>query len=124
MSHTPETPASNDARQVLDTWDRLASTHVPVSGGCSCGRPHVALTLRDFEQDIADYLQIEAEKYQRRDVNAFLVAHARVGERWSVAHLLAKLTDQQTITDSGIADFLLPRLARTIKSFETLHGRH
>ena len=123
MSHTPETHTSNDARQVLDTWDRLASAHVLVSGRCSCGSPHIALTLRDFEQDIADYLQIEAEKYQRRDVNAFLVAHARVGERWSISRLLVKLTDPQTVADAGIADFLVPRLKHTIKSFETLHGR-
>ena len=80
-----------EARRLLDTWDRLGRTHMMVGAGCSCGIGGVVVALEDFEQDIADYLQAEAERHERQDVLSYLVEQAREGELWSISKLLAGL---------------------------------
>ena len=56
---------ADDARQALETWERLATSHATLGGGCACGMGGIALTLGDFEIDIVDYVQAEAEKLAR-----------------------------------------------------------
>jgi hypothetical protein len=113
-----------EARRLLDTWDRLGRAHMMIGAGCSCGIGGVAIALEDFEQDIADYLQAEAERLDRHDVLKYLQEQAREGELWSISRLLggiAQPTDFQAY-ESGVSTFLLERLSRTLQSFEKLHG--
>jgi hypothetical protein len=113
-----------EARRLLDTWDRLGRAHMMIGAGCSCGIGGVAIALEDFEQDIADYLQAEAERLDRHDVLKYLQEQAREGELWSISRLLgaiAQPTDLQAY-ESGVSTFLLERLSRTLQSFEKLHG--
>jgi hypothetical protein len=113
-----------EARRLLDTWDRLGRAHMMIGAGCSCGIGGVAIALEDFEQDIADYLQAEAERLDRHDVLKYLQEQAREGELWSISRLLgaiAQPTDLQ-VYESGVSTFLLERLSRTLQSFEKLHG--
>jgi hypothetical protein len=76
---------SLQAQRLLETWDRLGRAHMMIGAGCSCGIGGVVLALEDFEQDIADYLQAEAERLERQDVLRYLAAQAREGELWSSA---------------------------------------
>jgi hypothetical protein len=113
-----------EARRLLETWDRLGRAHMMIGAGCSCGIGGVVLVLEDFEQDIADYLQAEAERVDRQDVLKYLGEQAREGELWSISRLLIGLA-QPTASESCGEDagaFLLERLARTLHSFEQLHG--
>jgi hypothetical protein len=113
-----------EARRLLDAWDRLGRAHMMIGAGCSCGIGGVAIALEDFEQDIADYLQAEAERLDRHDVLKYLQEQAREGELWSISRLLAAIaqpTDLQAY-ESGVSTFLLERLSRTLQSFEKLHG--
>jgi hypothetical protein len=115
---------SLQAQRLLETWDRLGRAHMMIGAGCSCGIGGVVLALEDFEQDIADYLQAEAERLERQDVLRYLAAQAREGELWSISKLLVGLA-QPTASGSreaGAGCFLLERLARTLHSFEQLHG--
>src|SRR5581483_4896460 len=80
-----------EARRLLDTWERLGRAHTMIGGGCSCGLGGVVVALEDFEQDIADYLQAEAERLERGDVLALLEEQAREGELWSISKLLSAL---------------------------------
>ena len=112
------------AQRLLETWDRLGRAHMMIGAGCSCGIGGVVVALEDFEQDIADYLQAEAERLERRDVLTYLAEQAREGELWSISRLLIGLA-QPTGSGSREADagcFLLERLARTLHSFAQLHG--
>jgi hypothetical protein len=108
-----------EAQRLLDAWDRLGRSHMMIGAGCSCGIGGIAVALEDFEQDIVDYLQGDAERLNRHDVLEYLAEHCREGELWSVSRLLAGLT-QPCDPDAGA--FLLERLARTLQSFERLHG--
>ena len=112
------------AQRLLETWDRLGRAHMMIGAGCSCGIGGVVLALEDFEQDIADYLQAEAERLERQDVLRYLAAQAREGELWSISRLLIGLAQPtgSGSREAGAGRFLLERLARTLHSFEQLHG--
>jgi len=113
-----------EAQQLLDKWDRLGRTHVMIGGACSCGMGGVQVALEDFEQDIADYLQAEAERLDRGDVLQYMKEYGRAGDLWSISKLLTGLAQptEDVAMDTGTSTFLLERLARTLQSFEKLHG--
>jgi nucleoid-associated protein YejK len=113
-----------EARRLLEVWDRLGRAHMMIGAGCSCGIGGIVVALEDFEQDIADYLQAEAERLKRPDVLQYLNEQAREGELWSISKLLAGLTQptESGFYEPGANTFLLERLARTLQSFEKLHG--
>jgi len=113
-----------EARRLLDTWDRLGRAHMMVGAGCSCGIGGVVVALGDFEQDIVDYLQAEAERLDRRDVLEYLGQEAREAELWSISKLLAGVAQPRDsrFHELGVDTFLLERLSRTLQSFEKLHG--
>jgi hypothetical protein len=121
-------PAQADiARQLLDTWERLARQHVALgSAGCACGVGVVSLQLGDFEQDIVDFLLDYAERNGRADVIAFLKAHAvrAVDGLWSVPQLLGALGAEgpDPLAPPEVMELLLARLGRTLNSFAKLHG--
>lgn len=110
------------AQQLQDLWGRLASTHTMIGGGCSCGVGSVAVALGDFEQDIVDYVQAEAERNRRTDVLALLDSAAREGERWSISRLLSRFAGRDATFDACPAQFILERLTGTLRSFDKLHG--
>lgn len=111
------------ARDLLDTWERLASTHKVLGGSCSCGAHGLVVHLSDFEQDIGDHLRGQGEQHQRRDVLRLLETHARVEGRWSIAGFLETMADASIPMDGAAAAFVLERLPRTVLSFEDLHRR-
>ena len=115
-----------EARQLLDMWGNLSQRHVSLAGSCACGIGGVTLQLQDFEQDIIDFLQGQAERAKRMDVSDFLKAHAREPEsgRWDVGLLLKTLGNEDHATEipPEITSFLLERLGKTLRSFARLHG--
>ena len=122
MADIPPPNSIAEAQRLLDVWERLSRTHVMAGGGCACGVGGVVVALEDFEQDIADYLHTEAGRLQRTDVAAFLEAHGRKGELWSIPTLLTTLTGSNAQPHAAISSFVLERLGRTLLSFEKLHG--
>jgi hypothetical protein len=112
------------AQRLLESWERLGRAHMMVGGACSCGIGGVLVALEDFEQDIADYLQAEAERLERQDVLTYMGQEGREGELWSIAKLLTSLAQPgaSIFYEAGGSMFLLERLGRTLQSFEKLHG--
>src|SRR5256885_11524854 len=104
-----------EAQRLLEIWDRLGRAHVMIGAGCSCGIGGVVVALEDFEQDIADYLQAEAERLERRDVLTYLAEQAREGGLWSISRLLIGLAQPpgSGSRQAGAGAFLLERRART-----------
>ncbi|MEB0140116.1 MULTISPECIES: hypothetical protein [unclassified Undibacterium] len=114
------------AQELLDIWQRLSSQHVALATGCACGIGGVTLRLQDFEQDIADYLLAQAQRAQRSDVSTFLRRHGvdADGAAWHLGILLAALMDTGVTMclDPDVAEFILSRLGKTLRSFAKLHG--
>ena len=117
------TEIESAANHLLETWERLATSHQMIGGGCSCGAHAVVARLVDFEQDIGDHLRSEGERHQRRDVVELLDRSAREGDRWNVAKLLMNFTAPAVSGDTAAASFILDRLTRTVPSFEDLHRK-
>jgi hypothetical protein len=112
-----------EARRLSETWDRLGRAHMMVGASCSCGLGGVVVALADFEQDIADYLQAEAERLQRGDVIEYMEEQAREGDLWSISKLLRLgWPIGNGFCEPVTRAFVLERLARTFQSFEKLHG--
>lgn len=109
-----------EARRLLETWERLGRAHMIIGSGCSCGIGGVVVALEDFEQDIAEYLQAEADRLDRHDALKVLEEQARQGDQWSISKLLGSLA--QLGDNPGAGTFLVECLARTLDSFEKLHG--
>jgi hypothetical protein len=116
--------SAEEARRLLETWQRLGRAHMMVGGACSCGVGGVLVALEDFEQDIADYLQGEAERLGRQDVLSYMEQQARQDELWNISKLLTSLAQPaaSAFYEVGGCTFLLERLGRTLQSFENLHG--
>jgi hypothetical protein len=117
----PSDERISKARNLLDTWDRLARAHTMIGAGCSCGIGGVVVALEDFEQDIVDYLQAEAERLGRADVMNCL-AQTREGDLWSIPRLLGSFSQHTVPYEPEAGTFVLERLTRTLRSFEQLHG--
>jgi hypothetical protein len=113
-----------EARRLLESWERLGRAHMMIGGACSCGIGGVVVALEDFEQDIADYLQAEAERAEQQDVLAYMGREARERDMWSISKLLGSLAQPaaSAFYETGGTTFLLERLGRTLQSFEKLHG--
>ncbi len=95
------TEIASAALQLLELWSRLAHSHTMIGGGCSCGVGGVAVALADFEQDIVEYREAEAERNKRADVRELLDTAARDGESWSLSELLAHLARTEADCDAG-----------------------
>ena len=89
------------AASLLGRWTRLSGRHIAMSAGCSCGAGGTSVQLRDFEQQILDYLR------------------ARHGEivGASVVELLRKLSQTPALRARAV----LRDLERSLESFEALH---
>lgn len=124
MGETNDHAPDSEAKRLLDTWDRLSRAHMVAGGGCSCGIGGVVVALADFEQDIVDFVDAEAERLERPDVRHHLETLGRSEDAWSIRHLLSSLSvsERATAADDAVASFILERLGRTLQSFEKLHG--
>jgi hypothetical protein len=109
------------ARHLLGLWSSLSARHVALGGNCGCGFGGISVSLGDFERDIADYLYAEAERLGETGALALLCADGAPAEQEQpVRALLERLCEDGG--DARAADWLLPRLARTLESFAKLHG--
>ena len=114
------------ALELLDVWQRVSSSHVSLGTSCACGIGGVTLQLRDFEQDIVDFLLGQAERSKRADVIAFLRDNAfdTQSGQGNVGLLLTRLgdADAEGGAQPDISTFVIERLGKTLRSFARLHG--
>jgi hypothetical protein len=111
--------AQRQAAYLADLWHRLSAQHIAL--GCSCTMSGISVTLEDFERDIADYLWAESQRLGEPAVEAFLLAPGPVAEQdKAIRDILARL--QAGACEPAVADWLLPRMTRTIESYAQLHG--
>jgi hypothetical protein len=111
--------AQAQAAYLADLWHRLSAQHIAL--GCSCTMTGISVTLEDFERDIADYLWAESERLGEAEVVAFLLAPGPINAQdRAVRGILERLgTDAASET---VAQWLLPRMTKTIESYAKLHG--
>jgi hypothetical protein len=115
-----------DALELSDIWRRVSSKHVSLGTSCACGIGGVTLQLQDFEQDIVDFVLVQAERGKRLDVIAYVKDNAFDPQsgRGNVGLLLMNLNRMQDEAEvqSDIPTFVLERLGKTLRSFARLHG--
>lgn len=81
----------------------------------------ISVTLDDFERDIADYLWAESERSGASDVVAFLLLPGPISTQdQAIRGLLHRLETGQA--SPAVAQWLLPRMTKTIESYAALHG--
>lgn len=114
-----DAPQQTQAAYLSDLWHRLAAQHIAL--GCTCTMSGVTVTLEDFERDIADYFWAQSEREGAIDVVDFLLAQGPLAERpRAVRDILQRLRDGEAST--AVADWLLPRMSKTLESYAQLHG--
>ncbi len=107
------------AEELLALRSKFALQHIAMGGGCACGVGGVVLSMSDIERDIADYLKDEAQRLGQHDIVAFIDAH---GGGTRLDTLLYGLSDEFEQVSAQTADWLLQRLARSLRSFSQQHG--
>ncbi len=100
-------------------WSRLSSLHVAL--GCSCSMTGISVTLEDFERDIGDYLWSESDRLGQTEVVTFLLANGPIETQDRVVRSILNRLENEAVTDV-VADWLLPRMTKTIESYAKLHG--
>jgi hypothetical protein len=107
------------AAYLAGLWNRLAALHVAL--GCSCTMSGISVTLEDFERDIADYLWAESERLGATEVVAFLLAPGPMAQQdRAIRGILERL--EAGVGGDGVAQWLLPRMTKTLESYAQLHG--
>ncbi|EGI78284.1 hypothetical protein [Hylemonella gracilis] len=100
-------------------WHRLAAQHIAL--GCACAMSGVTVTLEDFERDIADHFLERSEREGMTEVIDFLLLRGPLAiQPQPVRDILQRLSDGEA--SSAVADWLLPRMSRTLQSYAELHG--
>ena len=113
------TASQQQAAYLNGLWNRLSGQHIAL--GCSCTMSGMSVTLEDFERDIADYLWAESERLGQTHVVDFLLSPGPINEQnRAIRGILDRLENEEV--SSGIADWLLPRMTKTIESYAKLHG--
>jgi hypothetical protein len=113
------TASQQQAAYLSGLWNRLSGQHIAL--GCSCTMSGMSVTLEDFERDIADYLWAESERLGQTHVVDFLLSPGPINEQnRAIRGILDRLETEEVISD--IADWLLPRMTKTIESYAKLHG--
>lgn len=109
------------ADRMLNLWSDLAMRHVALGGACACGTGGVSLRLEDFELDIVGYLEDAGLRCGVVEVVDFFHALQKAGAQDQPLRRL--LYDaQQDQLPGAVAEWLLPRIERTLTSFSELHG--
>ncbi len=113
------TTPQQQAAYLSGLWHRLSAQHIAL--GCSCSMSGISVTLEDFERDIADYLWAESERLGQTEVVAFLLAPGPIASQdKAVRGILDRLQSAQV--SEAVAQWLLPRMTKTIESYAELHG--
>jgi hypothetical protein len=116
------------AEQLLELWSSLSMQHVALGAGCGCGIGGISLRLDDFELDIVDYLADAGVRSGVPDVTGFfadLQQSAQDGSAMGArARPLRRLLDQarRGLMPRAAAEWLLPKVERTLRSYAELHG--
>lgn len=113
------TTHQKQAAYLAELWNRLSAQHIAL--GCSCYVGGLSVRLEDFERDIADYLWAESERYGQKEVEQFLLAPGPITEQdRAVRGILERL--ELGLCQEEVAQWLLPRMTKTIESYAKLHG--
>jgi hypothetical protein len=113
------TASQQQAAHLNSLWNRLSGQHIAL--GCSCTMSGMSVTLEDFERDIADYLWAESERLGQPAVVAFLLSPGPIhAQDRAIRGILDRLESEEV--SSAVADWLLPRMTKTIESYAKLHG--
>lgn len=81
----------------------------------------ISVTLEDFERDIADYLWAESERLGEKAVEDFLLTPGLIAKQDKpIRHILHRLEEEECKEE--VAQWLLPRMTKTIESYAKLHG--
>lgn len=102
---TAATSPAVEAIRLLGRWNQLASGHVVLAYGCSCGTDVGALPVKSFERDILDYLCSRHGDQPFGTISEMLISIARQRD--------------EALADGQLA--LLADLERSIQSFDELH---
>lgn len=123
---------SQTASQLLDQWSVLSMQHVALGAGCGCGIGGISLRLDDFELDIVDYLSDAGVRSGQPEVEAFFTTLQQRAEdgaamgrsSGSRPRPLHRLLEQAACGQlpRAVAQWLLPRVARSLSSYAELHG--
>lgn len=114
-----ESTSRTQARYLAELWHRLSAQHIAL--GCSCTMSGISVTLEDFERDIADYLWAESERLGQTAVVNFLLSSGPLEKiDQAVRWILQRLESDDYCEE--VADWLLPRMTKTIESYAKLHG--
>ena len=109
------------ADRMLGLWSDLSMRHVALGGACACGTGGVSLRLEDFEIDIVGYLEDVGLRCGVEEVVDFFTALQKAGTQdQPLRHLLHEV--QQDRLPGVVAEWLLPKIERTLTSFSELHG--
>lgn len=82
-----------EAIRLLGKWRQLASGHVMLASGCSCGTDVGALPVKSFERDILDYLYAKHGDKPFGTISEMLISMAKQGDEASTSGQLALLAD-------------------------------
>jgi hypothetical protein len=109
------------ADQMLTLWGALAMRHVALGAACACGTGGVSLRLDDFELDIVGYLEDVGQRSGMAEVVAFFNELQSSAPRDQPLRSLLEDIHQDRLPEA-VADWLLSKVERTLKSFAELHG--
>jgi hypothetical protein len=109
------------ADALLSLWSDLSIRHVALGASCGCGVGGISVRLEDFELDIADYLEDAGIRSDDAEVAAFFRGLQQCGPRDEpLRALLADVREERA--GAAVAEWLLPRVEKTLRSFAELHG--
>lgn len=113
------TASQQQAAYLSALWNRLSGQHIAL--GCSCSMSGMSVTLEDFERDIADYLWAESERLGQQEVVAFLLTPGPIDSQDQAIRGILRRLEEETVSED-VAEWLLPRMTKTIESYAKLHG--
>ena len=109
------------ADHMLRLWSDLSMRHVALGGACACGTGGVSLRLEDFELDIVGYLEDGGLRCEVSAVADFFKALQQQGAQDQPLRSLLHDIEHGAMPEA-VAEWLLPKIERTLTSFSELHG--
>jgi hypothetical protein len=109
------------AEHLLGLWSALAMQHVALGAACGCGMGGISLRLEDFELDIVGYLEDAGLRSGVQDVVGFFIALQQAGAQTQPLRQILEDARHERLPGS-VAEWLLPKVERTLRSFAELHG--
>ena len=113
------TASQQQAAYLCALWNRLSGQHIAL--GCSCSMSGMSVTLEDFERDIADYLWAESERLGQEAVVVFLLTPGPINSQDQPIRDILRRLEEEAVSEV-VAEWLLPRMTKTIESYGKLHG--